>query len=111
MSAPIIEPVTLEQAKLYVRSDAPEDDPLLSRLIVAARQEAENITGRVLVGAGADSETCPELCPEPIRQWMLARIATWYEQREAIAVGANLTVLGRSFVDSLLDPYVLPAVF
>lgn len=101
------EPVTLEQARLYVRSDAPEDDPLLSRLIVAARQEAENITGRVLIGDGTDSETCPE----PIRQWMLARIATWYEQREAIAVGANLTLLGRGFVDSLLDPYVLPAVF
>lgn len=98
------EPVTLEQAKLHVRSDAPEDDALLTRLIVAARQEVENITGRELSEYGAD-------CPEPLRQWMLTRIGTWFEQRESIAVGTNFTEFGRGFVDSLLDPYILPAKF
>ncbi len=49
--------------------------------------------------------------PEPVRQWMLVRIGTLYEQRESFAVGANFNELGRSFVDCLLDPYVITRGF
>ncbi len=48
LTPPESEPVTLEQAKGFVRVDTDADDALLSLLITAARQEAEAITGRVL---------------------------------------------------------------
>ncbi len=49
--------------------------------------------------------------PEPVRQWMLVRIGTLYEQRESFAVGSNFNEFGRSFVDCLLDPYVIAGGF
>ena len=179
LTPPESEPVTLEQAKGFVRVDTDADDALLSLLITAARQEAEAITGRALgestwaislpslsgmlevalvpctelVGAAVDGmavkpeqygfvpsgmalreplraafvpgpdfpqgETVltvragypAERFPEPIRQWMLVRIGTLYEQRESFAVGSNFNEFGRSFVDCLLDPYVVAGGF
>ena len=52
-----------------------------------------------------------ERFPEPIRQWMLVRIGTLYEQRESFAVGSNFNEFSRSFIDSLLDPYVVTRMF
>ena len=52
-----------------------------------------------------------ERFPEPIRQWMLVRIGTLYEQRESFAVGSNFNEFGRSFVDCLLDPYIVAGGF
>lgn len=52
-----------------------------------------------------------EKFPEPVRQWMLVRIGTLYEQRESFAVGANFNEFSRSFVDCLLDPYIIPGRF
>ena len=48
---------------------------------------------------------------EPIRQWILVRIGTLYEQRESFAVGANFNQFDRTFVDCLLDPYVVAGGF
>lgn len=43
--------------------------------------------------------------PACIKQWMLIRIKTLYENRDQIVVGTNgLVVIPPSFVDSLLDP-------
>lgn len=47
--------------------------------------------------------------PAPVKQWLLVRIADWYAQRESF-IGGNVSGLGRSFVDALLDPYRIPAV-
>lgn len=48
-SAPSLEPVTLEEAKLFCRIDSPDFDGVLSREITAARQHFERITGRAVV--------------------------------------------------------------
>ena len=162
LTPPVSEPVTLEQARNFVRVDSDDDDALLRGLITAARQEAEAVTGRVL-GDSAWAVAVPPLSgpfevapglyafapsglspqesplravftpgldfpqgetlltvragypvdrfPEPIRQWMLVRIGTLYEQRESFAVGSNFNEFGRSFVDCLLDPYVVAGGF
>lgn len=180
LTPPVAEPVTLEQARNFVRADSDADDALLLGLITAARQEAEAVTGRVLgesvwavavpplsgpfemplvpctaltaveadgviaepglyafAPSGLSPQESPlraaftpgpgfpqgetvltvkagypvERFPEAIRQWMLVRVATLYEQREAFAVGANFNEFGRDFVDCLLDPYVIPGGF
>ncbi len=180
LTPPVSEPVTLEQARNFVRVDGDDDDALLRGRITAARQEAEAVTGRVL-GDSAWAVAVPPLSgpfevplvpctaltaveaegmavapglyafapsglspqesplravftpgldfpqgetlltvragypvdrfPEPIRQWMLVRIGTLYEQRESFAVGSNFNEFGRSFVDCLLDPYVVAGGF
>lgn len=43
--------------------------------------------------------------PAGIRQWMLLRIGTLYENREQFAPGQRLSEVSASFIDSLLDPY------
>lgn len=52
-AAPSDEPLTLEEAKLYLRVDADltNDDDLITALIIAAREQAEKVTGRQLVTA------------------------------------------------------------
>ena len=46
ISGPAEEPVTLADAKLTLRVDHAEDDSRIQRMIGAAREEAEQITGR-----------------------------------------------------------------
>jgi hypothetical protein len=46
LTAPTIEPVTLEQAKIAARVDGPEWDDIITAAIVAARQVAEQETGQ-----------------------------------------------------------------
>lgn len=48
VTAPSTEPVTLTQAKLHCRVTGSDEDDLITQLIVAARQNAEQITGRSL---------------------------------------------------------------
>lgn len=49
LTAPTAEPVTLAEAKLHCRVDSNDDDALITALIVAARQQAEDQTARALV--------------------------------------------------------------
>ena len=44
--------------------------------------------------------------PEGITAWIKMRVSQMYEYREPMQAG-NMTELPRSFVDGLLDPYVL----
>ena len=49
ISGPSSEPIMLNEAKLHLRVDVTDDDTLITGLIVAARQSAEQITGRALM--------------------------------------------------------------
>lgn len=51
-TAPSVEPVTLEEAKLFCRVDTSDDDSLITALITAARQASENYTGRAYINQG-----------------------------------------------------------
>lgn len=49
VTPPAMEPVTLEEAKLHLRIDGTEEDSLISALITAARQKAEEYTRRAFI--------------------------------------------------------------
>jgi uncharacterized phiE125 gp8 family phage protein len=49
ITQPTVEPVSLEEAKLYLRVDATSEDDLVSSLIQAAREYVETHTRRTLV--------------------------------------------------------------
>jgi uncharacterized phiE125 gp8 family phage protein len=49
VTAPTVEPVALEDAKLQVRETVDDNDALIQSLIVAARQHVESFTGRALI--------------------------------------------------------------
>lgn len=48
-TGPTIEPVTLDEAKTHLRIENTADDALIMALIVAAREMAEQFTGRALI--------------------------------------------------------------
>lgn len=49
VAAPTVEPVTLTETKAHLRVDGSDEDDLITALIVAARQWAENYTNKVFV--------------------------------------------------------------
>ena len=48
-TAPAVEPISVEELKLFARIDGDDEDSLLSQFIVAARMAAENYLGRALI--------------------------------------------------------------
>lgn len=167
-------PLSLTDARLYLRVDHDDEDAQIQAMIDAALAEAAGMTRRVLrlstwewavsglsgscplpltpcracTGITVDGQTVdmtavtflagdmtplfgsvtvPEgfpdgltvltltagysatAFPEPIRQWVLCRVADFYEQRESIA-SSSVRELSRSFVDRLLDPYRILSV-
>jgi uncharacterized phiE125 gp8 family phage protein len=46
---PLIEPVTLDEVKTYLRVDTHQENPLLEQLIKSARRMIEDYTGRALI--------------------------------------------------------------
>jgi uncharacterized phiE125 gp8 family phage protein len=49
VTAPVVEPVSLLQAKQHLRVTIPDEDALILSLIIAARSHAETFTGRRFV--------------------------------------------------------------
>lgn len=77
--------------------------PLLARLeLLPGFPAGEEMTVTLTAGWPVDA------IPTSLQQWMLTRVSTWYEQREKFVVGVNFNELGYDFIDSLLDPYIVP---
>ena len=49
ITPPVVEPVTLEEAKAWLKLDLGDEDAILTRLITTARQMVEHYTSRALV--------------------------------------------------------------
>ena len=49
ITAPAVEPVSLDEAKQYARIDAADDNPLVQALIVAARQHCEDYISKTII--------------------------------------------------------------
>ncbi|MBR6124843.1 phage gp6-like head-tail connector protein [Candidatus Saccharibacteria bacterium] len=168
------EPISLADAKLYLRVDTDDDDTLITAMISAARAAVEGKTHRVIrqsiwewttgeiiaytqvpltpcsnctvqvdgenvspdlytftsggIAAPLFASVVPSIdfpkgktvftltcgytngeVPEDITRWMFMRLGDFYNQRESFAVGNNFHEFDRSFVDALLDPYLIPS--
>jgi uncharacterized phiE125 gp8 family phage protein len=49
ITAPALEPVTLEEVKAHLRLDGEDDDAWLTQAIASARRQVESVTRRVLI--------------------------------------------------------------
>lgn len=49
ITAPSVEPISLDQAKMHLRVDTIDQDDLIETLITAAREKVEDDTGRALI--------------------------------------------------------------
>lgn len=68
VTAPAVEPVSLQEAKDWLRVDHASDDALIEDLIAAAREYAENVTGLRLVAQTWDwtLDAFPDVLRPPI---------------------------------------------
>lgn len=61
-------------------------------------------SGAVAVNYTAGYGSAPGAVPQGIRQWMLVRVATLFQNRDEVSLAAGKVQASR-FVDALLDPY------
>ena len=116
VTPPASEPVTIDQAKLHLRVDFPDDDLLITGLITAARQYAEKRTNRAffnqtwmrtldyfpLYGKLDGSRS-----PSERNTWPYS---TWYWDRVTIDLPHNRvqSVTSITYIDSNGQPQTLP---
>jgi uncharacterized phage protein (predicted DNA packaging) len=70
-------PVTVDEARAYLRLEGEEEAAMIADLIRAARLHVEQATGMALDDATQ--------LPAPLRQAMLMLVAHWFMAREAAA--------------------------
>jgi hypothetical protein len=86
LSGPATEPVTLDEARAYVRMDDTGEDALLATLITAARLHVESVTGRALLSQGwrlvLDCWPGDRIVPLPVAPALSLTAITAYAGRE-----------------------------
>lgn len=58
-------------------------------------------------GSPTDEAAAQEVLPASLRVWMESKLATLFEQREQLVIGASVAPLPRDFTDALLDPLIV----
>ena len=89
------EPLSLADARAFLRVEHEDDDALIGELIAAARVHLESLTGLTL----DDSQASP-----PMRHALRLLVAHWYAHR-AVAVDASESQTLPVSVAALIGPY------
>lgn len=108
-------PITAVTSIKYLDADGSEQtmpsddytvdvDSLIGRVVADEWPETADKVNAVRVRYTAG--WTPSTIPSALKQWLMIRVATLYEQREAITMG-NVSELSRSFVDGLLDAHTV----
>ncbi len=115
LSGPAAEPITLAEAKTYLRIDHDDEDGEITALIAAARAQIENTTCRALITQGwrITRDTWPidgrlVLMPAPVQTLTAARIVRLDNSAQDIDV--NLFTLDGAAAPAILGfcPGALP---
>lgn len=99
---PAAEPLTLAEAKAFLRLDTEDEDDLVSTLITAARIHVESFTGRALIAQGwrlvLDDWPADGVVPLPVSPLIALTAITAYDQdgaAHAIDIAQFLPESGR----------------
>lgn len=92
IEGPALEPLTLAEAKLWLKVDGPEEDDLIRALIVAARLMVEAEIGQVLLG----------------QTWRLIGDQWPVGERISVRIGPLLGVVGARVFDAGGVPGAIP---
>lgn len=109
---PASEPISLAEAKLYLRVEASDEDPLITTLITAARHLVEAASGRLLIGQTwrITLDAWPPLAGTGFRL-PFAPVLAATAARVIDAGGAAVTVpLASLALDAAADPPTLRAL-
>lgn len=101
---PVVEPVTLDQAKAHLKVDTGDDDALIGALIAAARARAEWHTGRAFLAQGwtlwLDDWPCDGVAEIPLPPLQAVSAVTLYGRDD----GANVLDAAVYQVDAASQP-------
>lgn len=94
ISAPLLEPVTLDEAKAQCRVRHSLDDDRLTRLIASAREQAEARTRRALISQGW-RQTSPASCGRiRLERWPVLAVTAVQVDGQQLDLGACRVRLG-----------------
>jgi uncharacterized phiE125 gp8 family phage protein len=85
-----------------------DTDSLVGRVVAEEWPETDGTVNAVRVRYTAG--WTPSTIPPALQQWLLIRVATLYEHREALSMVSNnrlVLPMDRSFVDGLLDAHTV----
>src|ERR1035437_40652 len=109
LTAPAIEPLSLAEAKAFLRVETSDDDDVICALIAGSRIHVEAQTRRALITQSwrISADVWPDdgrrTLSQALRQAARLLVAHWYENRGLVTVG-TATVLPQS-VAALIAPY------
>jgi uncharacterized phiE125 gp8 family phage protein len=114
LTPPAIEPLSLEEARGFLRVDYTDDDALIASLVAAARMQVETHTRRALITQSwrlvadrwpADGRIA--VVPAPLQSLLAVRVYDCANNGQALDVQAFVPDLGASAL--LVEPWTMPA--
>ena len=104
LTDPIEPAVTLAEVKAHLHIDDDTETDMLQQYMAAATQEAEHHLCREIIKRNDDKAVCDSIedVPSAIKQVILARVASFYSQREDMGERQLST-----YYRNLLDPWIL----
>lgn len=75
------------------------------------RDESGAVRIQFIAGYPLGTSASTATTPEPLRVWIKMRVGALYENREALGEGSRGVDLPRTFVDGLVDGYIMPTVY
>lgn len=97
----ITQTLAADQYQVDVSGEPARITPAYGLVWPSPRCQPNAVTVRFVAGYGASAAV-----PDGIKQWMLMRISTLYENRAEMTVDARgMVQIPPSFIDGLLDPY------
>jgi len=119
-SAPAVEPISLDEAKAHLRVDSSDEDDLITSLIQAAREYAEEFLGRALITQTWDwylddfpsSDSVPLYVPKPPLQSVMSiqyvdsngDTQTWDSSEYDVDVKSDPGRIAPAYGESYPDP-------
>lgn len=105
VTPPDIEPVTVEEAKVQARVEHDADDALIEQLIAAARDAAEQRTGRALITQTWQQRGRPRDDVLELRRWPAIEVLSVSDEDGALSAADWRSVVGEApEVELLNDP-------